>query len=123
MFSFFNRWAERFNNKQIDAAGLVIFRVSFFLIFFLEVLHLLEFRHLLYVVVPYVQPADIDSTYLLVFWLVILGLLIFGAATRVAAIINDILMVHFMGPWDDAGTVQWSNRVFSTQLVNIEEIR
>jgi hypothetical protein len=26
-------------------------------------------------------------------------------------------------PWNDAGTVQWSNKEFSTQLVNIEEIR
>jgi len=97
MFSFFNRWAERLYNKKIDAIGLAIFRVSFFLVFFLEVLHLFEFRHLLYDVVPYAQPADIDSTYLLVFWLIILVLLIFGAATRVAAIINYILTVHFMG--------------------------
>jgi predicted DCC family thiol-disulfide oxidoreductase YuxK len=26
-------------------------------------------------------------------------------------------------PWNDAGTVQWSNKEFSSQLVNIEEIR
>ena len=26
-------------------------------------------------------------------------------------------------PWNDAGTVQWSNKQFSTELVNIEEIR
>jgi len=26
-------------------------------------------------------------------------------------------------PWNDAGTVQWSNKEFSANLVNIEDIR
>jgi predicted DCC family thiol-disulfide oxidoreductase YuxK len=97
MLSFFYRWADRMYSKKVDASGLAIFRIAFFLNFFMEVLQLFEFRHLMYDTVPFVQPADIDPTYILVFWLITIACLVFGAFTRVAAIINYLLTVHFMG--------------------------
>ncbi len=97
MLSFFYRWADRLYTKQVDATGLAIFRIAFFLNFFMEVLQLFEFRHLMYDTVPFIQPADIDPSYILVFWLFIIGCLVVGVFTRLAAIISYILTVHFMG--------------------------
>lgn len=97
MFRFFYRWADRLYTKQVDATGLAIFRIAFFLNFFMEVLQLFEFRHLMYDTVPFIQPADIDPSYILIFWLITIVCLVLGVFTRGAAIINYLLTVHFMG--------------------------
>jgi predicted DCC family thiol-disulfide oxidoreductase YuxK/uncharacterized membrane protein YphA (DoxX/SURF4 family) len=97
MFTFFYRWADRLYSKKVDASGLAVFRIAFFLNFFMEVLQLFEFRHLMYDTVPFIQPADIDPSYILIFWLATIACLVLGVFTRVAAIINYILTVHFMG--------------------------
>lgn len=97
MISFFTRWANRMYFKRVDATGLAIFRIAFFLVFFMEVLQMFEFRHLVYDTVPFIQPADIEPSYILVSWLLTIGCLVLGLFTRVAAIINYILTVHFMG--------------------------
>ena len=97
MVAFFYRWADRMYSKKVDASGLAIFRIAFFLNFFMEVLQLFEFRHLMYDTVPFIQPADIDPSYILIFWLTTIACLVCGMFTRVASIINYLLTVHFMG--------------------------
>ncbi|MFM2200900.1 MAG: hypothetical protein RL040_100, partial [Bacteroidota bacterium] len=86
MFSFFYRWADRIYSKQVNATGLAIFRMAYFMNFFMEVLQLFEFRHLMYDTVPFIQPADIDPSYILVFWLVTIACLVLGIYTRAAAV-------------------------------------
>jgi predicted DCC family thiol-disulfide oxidoreductase YuxK len=78
----------RLYNKQVDGAGLAIFRICFGLILLFEVVSLYRFRHIIFDVVPFLQPYDISFTAPLFIWMGAIGLLILGLWTRAAAFLN-----------------------------------
>ena len=80
-------------NRKIDAVGLSVFRVLYGAILLVEILHLYRFRHIVFDKDPFVYSGEIESSYLLYFWMLTLICLIFGLFTRVATIVNYIFTV------------------------------
>lgn len=84
-------------DKQIDAHGLAIFRIAYSLVLLGEIIHIFYYRHLIFDKIPYLVPGEIDLTPALVIWMLSVLCLMFGLATRYAAIINYILTVAIIG--------------------------
>lgn len=83
--------------KNVDATGLAVFRISYGIILLFEIVFLFYFRHLMYDKVPYLVPGELDMTPALILWMLSVLALIFGAATRLATLINYILTVILIG--------------------------
>lgn len=96
MFGKISNIFKRIYDNQIDGTGLAIFRIVFCTVQLLEILHLFYFRHLVYDVVPFVVPYEVNLAVPLAIWAGITMLLIFGLFTRTAAIINYIFTLVFM---------------------------
>jgi predicted DCC family thiol-disulfide oxidoreductase YuxK len=80
-------------NRKVDAIGLSVFRVLYGSILLIEIVHLYKFRHLVFDKDPFVYSGEIESSYLLYFWMVTLVCLILGLFTRAATIVNYIFTV------------------------------
>lgn len=89
MLNFFKTF---FENKT-NAIGLSVFRISYIIILFCEILQLFKFRHIIYDKDPFVYVGEIDVAFLFYFWFLVLVFLFFGLFTRVSAIINYIFSV------------------------------
>ncbi len=81
-----------FNNK-VDATGLSVFRFLYSIILFVEISRLFKFRHLIYDKIPFQYAGEIDTTFIFIFWYIVLGLLLLGLYTRTATIINFVFGV------------------------------
>jgi len=80
-------------DKQVDGLGLAAFRIVFSAVLLAEVAQLFYFRHLVFDVIPFVEASEIGATVPLLLWMGVLGLLILGWFTRLAALANYAFLV------------------------------
>lgn len=90
------RLIQRLYDKKIDASGLAFFRVAYFLVLFGELAQLFYFKELVFDVIPFVQPYELDFTWAFYAWFVVIFLLIIGLFTRTAAIANYLFTLVFL---------------------------
>jgi predicted DCC family thiol-disulfide oxidoreductase YuxK len=83
-------------NKKVDATGLAMFRIVYGLILFFEVLQTFYFRNLMFDPLPFIERSEINTAPALIIWLGVIILLILGAFTRTAAIINYLFTLIFI---------------------------
>lgn len=93
----FSRLINRLYDKKINATGLGLFRISYFIVLFCEVLRMYNYRHLIYDKVPFIQQNEIGVAFGLCIWLTVIVLLCLGLFTKRAALINYVLTVVFLG--------------------------
>ncbi len=84
-------------DKKIDSIGLAVFRILYGIVLLMEAIHLFYFRHLTFDYVPYLEKAEIDFSIPILLWMVSIILIIFGAFTRFATILNYLLTVIIIG--------------------------
>jgi hypothetical protein len=87
---------ERLNNflfKEIDPIGLAVFRIAYFAVVLLEVLHFYKWRHVFFDRVPYEIKSEINFQFIFLFWFISVVFLIIGFRTRIASIVNYIFTV------------------------------
>lgn len=83
-------------DKKIDASGLALFRVLYSLVLLGEVIQIFYFRHLVFDYIPYLQPYEIDFTFPLIAWMVVIVFLMLGLFTRTAALCNYLFSLVFL---------------------------
>ncbi|MCH2043293.1 MAG: DCC1-like thiol-disulfide oxidoreductase family protein [Saprospiraceae bacterium] len=86
----------RLYDKKIEATGLGIFRIFYFLIFFCELLQMFYFRHLIFDEVPYIRPFEVNLGLPLGVWMVCVIFLMLGFLTRYMTIVNYIFNLVFL---------------------------
>ena len=82
---------DKYYSKKIDGTGLAYFRIAFCIIQLFEVIQLYYFRHLVYDKIPYLDKAEINFSYPLIFWMISLVMIIFGFKTKLATILNYVI--------------------------------
>ncbi len=87
----------RLYDKQIDATGLALFRITYFSNLFFEILRIFNFRHLIYDKVPFISGNEVAVSVGLVVWLIIIVFLALGLFTKLWGIVNYILTIVFFG--------------------------
>lgn len=70
-----------------------VFRILYGLILFFEILHLYKFRNITFDKDPFVYSGEIESSYLLYFWMIVLVCFVLGLFTRLATIVNYVFTV------------------------------
>lgn len=95
-----NRQSETFIqhlfHKEIDAFGLSCFRIVYGLVLLCEVGQLFFFRNLIYDKIPFIDPAEINTTYGLLAWMIVLVFFVLGFYTRLTAILNYCFSIVFI---------------------------
>lgn len=80
-------------NTKVDGIGLAVFRVAYGFVLMAEIFQLFKFRHIIYDRNPFVSVGEIDVAFIFYFWFFIVGMLIFGFATRFTTIVNYLFSV------------------------------
>lgn len=83
--------------KQVSATGLGLFRIFFGLVIFQEIIFLMFFRHLIFDAVPFIDMASPVLHLFLGLWAIVALCLVLGYRCRLAALINYILWIVFVG--------------------------
>lgn len=86
---------ERAYDKKVDPIGLGLFRVFYGIILMMEVFQMLKFNHLIFDPVPYIQPQELNYTYILSVWIGVIFFIIIGFQTRIFAIVSYVLSLVF----------------------------
>ena len=86
---------ERLYKKKVDATGLAVFRIAIGCVLFWYVFQLFEYRHLLFDKIPYIHFSNVNFSYALVLWLIVIMAIVFGFYTRMATVINYVLSIVF----------------------------
>ncbi|MBC5993716.1 hypothetical protein [Pontibacter cellulosilyticus] len=94
MFPLYNKVKGSARNK-VTGLGLSVFRVFFSSVLFVEVANLFYFRHLYFNPIPYVVESELSFSLVLLCWLGVLLLLAAGFSTRIAAVVNYVLVLVF----------------------------
>ncbi|WP_299550007.1 HTTM domain-containing protein [Seonamhaeicola sp.] len=95
------KWFNKLYEKKISATGLSVFRITFFLNLFFEVLHLFKYRHLYFDSIPYIELSSANESLFILIWLVVLVCIVLGLFTRVLTIINYIFCVTILSSFTD----------------------
>lgn len=95
--AWFAGWVQRAYDKQIDGTGLALFRILYGLVLLGELIQMFYFRHLMFDKIPYLDPAELDSTLPLLFWMGVVVFLTLGLFTRTALWLNYALSVVYCG--------------------------
>ena len=82
---------------QVDSRGLGLFRILFCISLLGEVLTILNYRHVIYDPIPFIQFSEVNFGYLILIWIIALILLIFGYQTRIAAVVNYVMTLSLIG--------------------------
>ena len=83
--------------KQVPATGLGVFRILVGLVILQEILFLTYFRHLIFDPKPFLEQASPVVDLFLALWAVTALCITVGYLTRLAAIVNYLLWVVFVG--------------------------
>ncbi len=89
-------WFSKIYDKKVSATGLAVFRITFFLNFFFEILFLFNKRQLFFDPVPFLEPFELDFTIPLLLWLVVIFGIIIGVYTRLLVILNYLFVLIFI---------------------------
>lgn len=95
MMNRLKKTVEKLYDKKVDSIGVSLFRITYCMIFFMEILQFKHFQHLMFDYLPYVQEFEIDFGPILFVWLIVVFCLIIGLFTKISAIINYILTLTF----------------------------
>ena len=90
------QFVQNFNRylfKEIDPIGLAVFRISYFFVVMLEVIHFYDWRHVIFDKIPYLVKSEINFQFIFLFWFIAIFFLIIGYKTRIASIVNYIFSV------------------------------
>ncbi len=104
MFSLLKTLIAQGLQQQVSATGLGLFRILFGLVILHETLFLIQFRHLIFDTVPYIDLASPALYYFLVAWALVAAGLTLGYKTRWMALWNYafwVLFVVFTPMWQD----------------------
>lgn len=82
-------------NKKIEARGLGVFRIVYFIAFFFEVLQLFYYKPLLFDPVAYKEAFIINLGWPLGLWLICIFFLILGSMTALMTVLNYIFSILF----------------------------
>lgn len=91
MFLKLKQLLENAYDKKVSSTGLAFFRITYFTVIFCEVLQMLIFKDLIFVI------ENFNFRPLLVLWLVVLICIIFGFKTKIMLIINWVLSLYIFG--------------------------
>ncbi|WCO02514.1 DCC1-like thiol-disulfide oxidoreductase family protein [Psychroserpens ponticola] len=83
-------------DKKISSKGLGVFRILFSSVFLLEVIRIFKFRQLYFDPIPFIQTSALSEEVPFVIWMIALFMLVIGAFTRVAALINYIFILIYI---------------------------
>lgn len=83
--------------KEIDSTGLAIFRIAYSLVLLGEIIHIFYFRHLIFDKIPYIDVSEIDFGIPIAIWGLSVILVMIGAYTRQAAILNYLMSIILIG--------------------------
>lgn len=83
-------------SRQVSSKGLGLFRIVFFINFFLEIFRIFKYRHLYYDDIPFLNESILSQYFIWFVWLFIILLIIIGYRTRVFATINYLFFVAFI---------------------------
>src|SRR6478736_8899132 len=83
--------------RQVDGSGIALFRIVYSAVLFCEVAQLFYFRHLVFDRIPFIEPPEIDVTYGLIAWMVVIVFLMLGLFTRQSAILNYAFSLVYIG--------------------------
>jgi hypothetical protein len=87
MKKLFNLFSKLYDT-EVPAQGLALFRIVYCVILFAEVWQIGYFQHLILDPIPYIQEAEVSFALPLTLWLFVIFMLMIGAFTRVATVIN-----------------------------------
>lgn len=82
--------------KNISPTGLSVFRVSYNLVLFLEILFIYEYKELIYDPIPFIEVSDIQLGPSIIVWMGVVLCMILGYKTRYMAIANYIFTLIFI---------------------------
>ncbi|WP_150274923.1 DCC1-like thiol-disulfide oxidoreductase family protein [Paenibacillus tepidiphilus] len=92
------KWVKaKLYDRKEPAFPLALFRIGFALVFILEVLQMIIFRDLIFQQDSLAAEAPAFLSVLFALWLIALVLLLIGALTRPAAIVNYAISVYILG--------------------------
>lgn len=80
-------------HRKVDATGLALFRMTYGIIMFFEFAQLWRYKSVMYDQIPFVYTGEINVSYILGFWVVIMILFFIGCCTRWMTILNFIFGV------------------------------
>ena len=87
------KWFNKLYEKKISATGLAVFRITFFLNLFFEVLHIYNYQQLYYTEINHLLSSKLKMSIVLLLWLISLAFLIFGFLTKISSILNYVFCV------------------------------
>ena len=96
----YNSFIARLYDKKIDATGLALFRIAYFIDLLLEIFRLYRFRHLLFDSIPGMDANVLAISFILILWMIVAVMLIFGVFTRTASLLNYILGIIILAKAD-----------------------
>ena len=94
--SFVNK-IENYFSTPVAPHGLVIFRIAYATVLFLEVMQLYQFRHLIYDRIPFIVASEIDWSWPLSIWMFSIVLVGVGAFYRTATLVNYLIGLFCIG--------------------------
>ena len=83
-------------DKKIDAKGLALFRILYSFILLWEIVNFAYFEELVFADIPFIKDGEVDMSIAINIWGVSVFLVMIGAYTRFATIINYILTVTLL---------------------------
>ncbi|MDT8347470.1 MAG: HTTM domain-containing protein, partial [Flavobacteriaceae bacterium] len=81
---------------KINPVGLAIFRICYATIFFLEVLQIFKYKELYFDPLPFINKSQIDYTYPLLAWMLVLFGIIIGYRTKWLVIANYVFTISII---------------------------
>uniref|UniRef100_UPI0040484379 hypothetical protein n=1 Tax=Flavobacterium sp. TaxID=239 RepID=UPI0040484379 len=84
-------------DKQINSTGFDVFRIFYSIVLLFEIGQMYYFRHLIFDRVPYLYEAEINFGIPIAIWFFSVLLVLFGAFTRFATILNYLLGLILIG--------------------------
>ncbi|MFN8165969.1 MAG: DCC1-like thiol-disulfide oxidoreductase family protein [Bacteroidia bacterium] len=100
IFKSYHSLIGRLYDKKIDATGLALFRIAYFIDLFCEVSRLFRFRHLLFENIAGMEHNSLAVSFILIAWMIVIGFLTIGMFTRFSAVLNYIFGVIILAKAD-----------------------
>lgn len=100
-------WFNQIYEKRVSPVPLGVFRIIYGISLLIEVVHLIYFRQLFMDPVPFLEPHVLPMLFLLLIWAVVVFLITLGYQLRMAAIVNFVFCVIFLGFGSEVFSYEW----------------
>lgn len=82
-------------DKNISATGLGVFRIAYCVVLLMEIKFLITYSSLVFDPIPGIRPFEARLDIVMVVWMMVVGFVLIGYYTRVAAIVNYAFSLVF----------------------------